>query len=699
MAKKGISQVDNTKALITQAQWEEVDSVKRIRDVPSARELYSSFMLENTKRCANFVEIRGAVEGARPRNQTELESQGMGWQANCNTGDARALLERAQKPFHTLVESQPERLSFTIHTNGTHTQKYEKAFAKNFDRFIDDWGADYKSQWQMLSDNHIQFGSGVALWPFQDSPRWASVNVERVLFPKDARISPDKWDIVMMIRDVPVSELWLKISDKKNRKTNEEAGWNIDALKQAIFYNLYGNQRRDYRDFTRWADDMVQNDVVITGKYQPLQLVWAYVRNLDGKIGCYVFTVDGSVNEFLFQDDKYAEKWQEIMGAVWYDTGRDGLVHSVKGFLVKNYYHIQAIQRLKLRLIDSAAIGLSLNFKYGEDTPSDSPPIANFGPINMFPAGLEQVNTYPQIQQGAAILEMLVQNQAENSSLYKQQTNDQIAQSNTARQASILAAQAGELTEASAALFLSQVGESIFSEQVRRLRKKGNTDPDAKSFVRRMRADGVPDEIIFDAEIRVQCAASAGIASALMREQRAQQALMMTNMQGSNQRYWLEQYVAYTWGSNAVDKGLLPEGTDSAPYERKVAMLENASLGQGMQLPVDQAEAHFEHAQEHLKPLSQIAGQYMQTQQITPEATAALVMGIQHVAQHIEFLKQDETAKEKYQAVWPTFSQISSVATGIMRQMQKQQIEAQQQGGGMPQGAPPTQMVAPGQGM
>ena len=116
-------------------------------------------------------------------------------------------------------------------------------------------------------------------------------------------------------------------------------------------------------------------------------------------------------------------------------------------------------------------------------------------------------------------------------------------------------------------------------------------------------------------------------------------------------------------------------------------------------MDADQAEAHFEHAQEHLKPLAQIAGQYMQTQQITPEANSALQVALQHVAQHIEFLKQDETAKEKYQAVWPTFSQISSVATGIMRQMQKQQIEAQQQGGGMPQGAPPTQMVAPGQGM
>ena len=698
MAKKAeYTLAQDDPKFITEAQWEEVESVKRIKDVAGAMEIYSRMMMENTRRCALFVETRGAVEGVQPRNQKELESQGMGWQANYNTGDARALLERAQKPLHTLIESQPERIAVTIYSQANHTQKYEKAFARCFDRFIQDWGADYAIQKQIMSDNHVQFGSGMAIWPHSDSPRFKGVNTERVLFPKDARISPDSWDIVMMVRDVPVSELWLKVANEKSRKTNEDAGWNIDALKKAIYYHLYGNQRRDYRDYTRWADDMIQNDVVISGKYQPLQMVWTFVRNLDGKIGCYVFMVDGSVQEFLFKDDAYAEKWQHILGAVWYDTGRDGLVHSVKGFLVKNYYHIQAIQRFKLRLMDSAAIGMSLNFKYGDDMPTDSPPVANFGPINFFPAGLEQVATYPQIQQGAAILEMLVQNQAENNSLYKQQTNTQIAESNTARQASILAAQAGELTEASASIYLAQMGENIFGEQVRRLRRKGNTDPDAKAFVRRLREAGVPDEIIFDAEIHVQCAASAGIASALVREQRAQQALMLTNMQGTNQRYWLEQYVAYSWGSAAVDKGLLPEGTDSAPMERGWARLENGNLAQGIEMPVDRAQAHFEHAEEHLKPLGNIAAQYMQTQQISPEASTALIMGVQHTATHMDFLKADETAKAKYQALWPIFSQISSVARGVLTQMQKAQQEQQQ---GLPmQGGPPTPMPAPGQGM
>ena len=76
--------------------------------------------------------------------------------------------------------------------------------------------------------------------------------------------------------------------------------------------------------------------------------------------------------------------------------------------------------------------------------------------------------------------------------------------------------------------------------------------------------------------------------------------LSLSNMPGINQRYWLEQYIAYTWGSNAVEKGMLPEGQNSAPYERKMAMIENAQFGQGLQLPVDQGEAHFEHCEEHL---------------------------------------------------------------------------------------------------
>jgi len=681
--------------------WDVVQDNRRVKDVPSALKLYSRLVNDNVKRSAIFAEVRNAFDGARPMNQTSLESQGNGWQANFNTGDARALLERASKPYNTLVESQPTRISVTIHEGVPHRQKYEAAFAKNFDRFIDDWGQDYKVNWQLMSQNHIMYGPGLVLWPFDDCPRFAAPNVQRVYFPKNARMSPDSWDVVCMVRDVSASELYLKVRDEKSEGTSKAAGWNTEALKKAIYHSLYGNQRRDYRDYTRWMDDIVQNDVVISSIHEPLQLAWLYVRQFDGSIGCYVFEISGANEEFLFSSEKYAEKWQHIIGCAWYDTGQDSLVHSIKGFGIKNYPYIQAISRLKLRMVDSAAMAFSLNFQYGDGIPADSPPIANYGPVNMFPAGIQQMQYYPQVQQGIAVMEILSQNQAENNAMYRQQVNTQIAESQTARQATILASQAGELTESSAALFLSQVSGNIFTEIVRRLRKKGSLDADAKAFQRRMREDGVPDEIIFKAEIRVQCSASAGIASAMVREQRAQQMLSLSNMPGINQRYWLEQYIAYTWGSNAVEKGMLPEGQNSAPYERKMAMIENAQFGQGLQLPVDQGEAHFEHCEEHLKPLMQIAGQYMQTQQVTPEAQTALVIGIMHTSQHIEFLKQDSTAKEKYQQVWPVFSQVQSVARGILTQMQKQQNEAQA-GGMAPQGAPPGPAMGlpmPGAGM
>ena len=698
MAKKKIP--EQTKSTpVENAQWEEVQRVRRINSVADMRELYSKFVLENTKRCSTFVECRGLIEGNRPYNQATLDGQGLGWQANCNTGDARAMLEKAQKPYHTLVESQPNRLSFTIHENTPHRQKFEAAFAKNFDRFIDDWGSGYKKQWQIISDSHIQFGLGMGMWPFKGSPRFSAANVERILFPKDAQISPDDWDVVFVTRDVPISELYMKIKDKKAMESAGEIGWNIKAVQKALYYNLYGNQRRDGRDYTRVADYIVNNDVVISGKFQPLQLIYAYVRGFDGKIAHYICTIDGSLNEFLFENDAYEDRWQSIFGPVWYDVGRDGLAHSVKGFLVKNYYLIVATQRLKLRLIDSATLSLALNLKWGDTTPSDSPPIANFGCINVLPQGLEPIPTYPQLQQGASILEMLTQNQAENNSLYRQQNQNQLAKAPTLGQAQLLASQTGQLTESQASLFLAQVGESIFSECVRRLRQKGNTDPDAKAFVRRMREDGVPDKVIFDSEIRVQCAASAGIASALMREQRSQQMLGLANMPGINQRYWLEQYIAYAWGSAAVDKGMIPDGQNSMPYERKIAKGENFDLGQGADIDADSNEAHFEHLQTHLHPLAQIAGQFQQSQQITPEQQVALGMGIRHCAQHIEFLKQDATAKEKYQQVWPIFSQISSVARAVMKQAADAQQEQAQMQGGMPQSGPPMPMQAPGQGM
>jgi hypothetical protein len=664
------------------SRFEVAENQRRIRDVESARSIYNRFVQDNVLRSRNMAETRNQLEGGRPFDPRILEEQGAAWQTNVNFGDAQTMRDRTLAPFWKMVNEVPHKINVQIDSGSPNSDMYEMAFAEAFDAFIDDWGADYFTQFNAFVKNFVDFGPGIAQWMDKDSPRWESVNVQRIYFPKNARMSPDKWDVVAMVRDISPSELYLKIKNNADRKLSEYAGWNIDALEMAIVSAMGGNGKRDPRDYTRYQDDLVQNDITIQSIFEPLQLIWMYVRQFDGKIGCYVFTRNGEESEFLFEDDAYAEDWRQLLGAVWYDTGTDTLVHSIKGFAIKNFYFASLLNRTKSRMMDSATMAFGMNFQRTESMVADEvPPVENYGPFTVFPENLTQVQFYPQLQQGMAVISQLQQNQSENNALYRQQEKE-IAQSDTATQANILANIASSTAAAQAAMFLAQMGENVFAETFRRLRRKGNTDEDAKMFVDRLRDKGVPDEVIFKTPCRVRTGANAGSADPALRSQRYQMLIGMSKLPGVNGRWALTNFIAEAFGSQAVRKALLPEGAQSEPLQRREAMMENADLGNGMNLPVDQSDAHFEHLQEHLKPLGAITQKAQQNNgQVAPEELTALIIGIEHCGEHMQFLSNDETQKQQFLAIKAPFSQIQSIARGLIARQQKLQQQGPQAAG------------------
>jgi hypothetical protein len=210
--------------------------------------------------------------------------------------------------------------------------------------------------------------------------------------------------------------------------------------------------------------------------------------------------------------------------------------------------------------------------------------------------------------------------------------------------------------------------------------------------VRRLRERDVPDEAIFDSKIRVKCGANAGTANPMLRAQKYEKGMMIAaNRPGWNARWFDEQFVANVYGAQAVRKALLPEGSSSMPEQRRTARFENLSFGQGVEQEVSPSDAHAEHAEEHLKVLEPLAGQYRSTQQIGPEQLTTLTIGIEHTGQHLAILKEDELQKQKFQQLWPTFSAIQSIVRGILMRL----ASTQQQGGGTPTGAAPGSMPAP----
>lgn len=649
---------------------------RRVRDVESARSIFNRFVQDSIQRSATMAQTRNQLEGGRPFDPKDLEEQGTAWQTNVNFGDAQAARDRTLIPYWSMVNDVPHRIAVTIDIESPKKENWEIAHAEAFDEFLKDWGADYFIEFMNTASNFVNFGPGVVHWDSPDSPRYDAVNTQRLYFPKNARMSPDSWDVVCMVRDVSASELYLKIKDDKSKQTSKDIGWNLDAVEAAIVQTMYGNSNRDPRDMTRWQDDLVQNDITVASIFEPLQLVWMFVRQFDGKITAHVFTRQGGVSDFLFESQDYAESFRQILGCIWYDVGVDSLVHSIKGFGIKNYHFAVMLNRMKSRMVDGATMSFGLNLRRtGDGVPDEEPPVSNFGPYTVFPPGLDQFQYYPQLQQGMAVLDVLEQNRAENSSMYRQQQQKQIENSDTATQANILATMSGQMSEASASVFLAQVGENIFAEQVRRLSIPGSTDVDAKKFVERLVRRGVPKKMIGKFDMRVQTGANSGLANPVARVQKYQQLLGLMNTPGVNARYILEQYFANMLGSDGANRALLPEGADSQPQQRREAMIENSMFGQGMDLPIDPNDAHFEHSQEHLKVIGPMAAQFKQTGQLKPEQIATMIMTLEHTGRHLTLLNQDETMKAQYQQVWPVFSQIQSIARGILANLSKQQSQ------------------------
>jgi hypothetical protein len=682
-------------------QFDDLDDQRRIKDVESARSIFTRFLADNTLRASTFVQTRNQLEGGRPFNPADLERQGNAWQTNVNFGDAQSARDRTLLPYWRAIHNAPKPATFSIDSNSPDSGKWEIALAECFEQFLADWGQAYFVNYMRFAKNFVDFGPGMVMWPDEDSPRYEAINVQRVYFPKNCHMDQDKWECVAFVREMSGAELYSKIRNDKAKKDAEYIGWNIDAVKAAIVYGQDGTLW-DGRDFTKYQDMLVNNDIAVTSKFQPIEVVYLFMRQFSGKIGCYAFTRQSAGNDFLYSDEEYADKFQDFLGVVWYDTGTDAMVHSIKGFGIKNYHFSVLQNRMKSRVCDGAAISMSMNFSRTADMPDESPPVENYGPVNIFPSGLTQFQTYPQFSQGLNVIEMLEQNNAENNSIYREQ-QQQVGETDTATQAKILASMQSDQTEASMSIYLAQVGENIFSQCFERLRRS-SSDPDAKKFRKRAKAKGVPNDVLNDGDILVRTGASANMANPAVRAMKFQQAMAFSNRAGWNTRWFDEQYIADQFGSNAVGKALLPEGENSMPMQRRQAMMENGDFGQGMLLPVDPSDAHPEHIDEHLKPIEGILQQYTQGGgKIDQSKVPAMVIAMEHTGQHFQFLEQDETKKAAFQALYPRFTKIQSVLRGILSRLQKQQQQAQlqQQMGGppttLPMGAPQTQTAVPPQ--
>lgn len=667
-----------------------INTDRRIANCEQARELYTRLWLENQLRAQSFAQIRNQIEGGRPFDPDALHSAGEDWRTNVNFNDARSAYRRVSLPYWKMVHEVPQTISVKLHGQTPDYLKWSLVMAQNFDRFLDDWGPDYIMQFSGFAGDYVMYGPAHNMWEDENTPRYKWMPTIQILMPKRTKSSVETWELLAFKREMTAPELLKHIKTSGKTQDAKDAGWNPDMIRLAIKMAAPGPAQSRYFDPNFWQDMVVSNDLVIGGVWPPCAVVDLWAKSDTGKIRHYIFTEKSDVPDYLYESDEAESEFKRIHGTAFSEFGSNGLYHSIKGFGVINYYYATVVNRTKCRAIDSATFAMGMNFVKGDDTPEEAPPVENYSMINIFPKGMEQLQWYPQgLQSASELLGMLEQSQTENNFTYDEPQKD-IADTKTARQAVILSNIASEMSTATSAIYLTQMG-AIFAEMVRRLVRKSD-DKDAKNFKKRCEAMGVPTALWKDlqsdtVEMTVKCGASPTMASPVAREQIGR--TLMTEilpLPDANRRAILDFRVASLTGAEGIEQFLLPIGTASDPRARREAIMENNDMAQGIVLGdppgfgVDPSDAHIEHADEHLKPLEAITQAVQQKKPIQPAHMTALQMTLPHIAQHLQYLSTNVVERPQYNALKERFMAVSSIAQGLMKRLAAAQQKAQMSG-------------------
>lgn len=657
-------------------------SERRIKDAATARSLWQKLRTASEVRRNRWVQVQNQLDGAPPFANKDLVELGQTWRCNVNFRDAASTLEQVLISYWRLLHDTTNLAAVQYLTpDDPNAEKWEQTFQQNFNRFIDDWGPDYVRNYLLFSQNHVSFGVGVVFWNDKSSARWEAVRVGEVEVPTRSKASVEKLTLFGVRQELEVDFLWELVRTPEAKSTSRKRGWNPEAIEELLareFVKQDGSVSTPVtgQDVLELQRLMRDNALGVTTGHDPVKLVHLLVRDYDTKISRMIFA-EGQEHQdkFLFDDsgsDNRPDSMNQTLAAVFFDAG-NGDWWGTKGFGVKNFQLATVQNRLKSRAVDRTLID-GLNFRDMSEGSRETVPITSVGPFNFLPKDVEQVGSYPTGRSILETIEMLDAQSSYNNARYRDQ-GKQIQQTDTATQANILANIQSQVDVANATLYLRQIAKNIFSEQFRRLRTRGNPDPDAKLFRRRCIDEmGMPETVFYSGEIAVRTGADPGAMNLAMQGDLALQGMQLPE---ANRRWMQEKWVTSKFGSQAVTKALLPVDATADIKSQRLALMENSDMGEGNPLPVDPQDNHAAHAPQHLQPMEVIVHNYDATGRIDPNGLIALQNALPHLEAHFNFLKADKLQEALYRELWPRFTAVRSAAEGIFRMVEKMHNQTQ----------------------
>lgn len=678
---------------------------RRIATPTAAYNIYRKFRDEYMEGEAKRMAIvQGMIDGNPPYVQKELDEMGLGHCTNVNFMTMRANLDARAAAGHELFAEVPtliECVPLARALGDPDVWHHCEIVAEEFTDMVTNWDG-FLPAMDMIWRDSDAYGLGFGV--FRDEWDWRIKAFHRgnLLLDPKASVEIDRNEIVLIRDEMSASEIYELLADEE---VIRKRGWKPGAMKDLLVRTFIkgenvGNEDKFQRSTWESLQQMARNnDANFQEKqFERVRVVHFLVREATApsKIS-HLIIPENCSQEPVFLYEGYGQ-YDKMSQAIWwlpYNYG-DGYVRSVRGVASFMVQHDDLSNRFLCRVFDAGFMSSSLLLQPTTQLDMSRLQFMQHGPLTILPPDTKAVQStfQPQIMpliQLRGVSEQVMKN---NTGTYRQHSEGVEGNEvqKTARQ--VIEETNKEARYEKAAIASRYVNlDHLYREMFRRVCNKtvltgdhGVTYPgseEARTFFKRCKERGVPSEFIlkWSEKFRVSAYRAIGMGSLGVKYDVTNQ---LMNVRGSfdeaGQRAVLRDFVSARVGHRNTDKYVAKFNRDRvASNEMSIATLEFNDVKEGSPVVVGSDQLHTVHIGVFVQGMTEVM-QMTEAGQIQDPVVAyrTMVLAMQHVRAHLQFLAQDPKRKPFVEQVLQ-FLQVAEQISRQLEQAAKRLMQAQQQ--------------------
>jgi hypothetical protein len=658
---------------------------KRIKSSESLVAIANKYIEQDESAAYLRARAQALVNGEAPYDAEELKTKGLTHVVNANFGEASSIMEAALAPYIELQNGVPRIANVIMDSYEGDSNEDSEIISEEFDWMLKEW-SDHAYNMQLLSREFVGDGVGVAMWPDERSIFWEPCGLKDFKVARDTKVSDEAIEVAIVQRSMSVSELYNYI---RNPKAAKELGWNINAVKQAIW--KASTKKDQWKNYTaHWEDfeqEIKENDLYAgESAYHRAQLIYGYNREFDGKFTQLIGCRDSS--DFLYQRYSRYGNVNQCFVIFTYGVGQ-GTFHTIRGLKQKIYNQIQISNRVLCQAAQAAITSGLIQLQGDAEAIQDFQYI-EVGPYTFIPSGLTPIQLQPPAvaTQGLPVYNLMTQVLQNNTGSYRSRQTTPEGQARSATEVVQQARQESTLNAAALELFYTPYNK-LLTEQYRRAVSPLLTANDrggrlALEFRKRCLRRGVSVERLRQFS-KVTAFRAMGDGSPVMTEMASKQLMELYSlMDEKGKENTLRSVIAGISGVGWQKVNLfVSEKGPRRTIDFDIANLENGNLRQGVPQMVHDSQNHAVHIEAHIPMISEIIEAHRQQQMADEQALQILRPAADHVTEHLVMFSENsyraQEVRELKRQLQNLTAYINELEQQVINRMMAQQSEMQNQ--------------------